>query len=238
MKLKKIVKGILEKIHLLRFINEIRSNINNHKMKKLFEKNRLSVLKEFDYLLTSNNINYSIAFGTLLGAVREGGFISHDTDVDVAIWFDIDYRKIEKILTANGFELIRRAETDNGDFSREDTYVKNGVLIDIFTFYPYDDKISYTTVFVPFNGCNTFNESFDKYGGVMPIQLGLPFSKETERIPFESISLPAIVNRYDFLLAKYGKNWRIPDASYEYTQMGDGFCKPRPDKLTKVLVWK
>lgn len=237
-KLKKIIKRILEKMHLLKYLDKIRTQRRERKMKKLFAKNRLAVIKEFDYLLTMNNINYSIAFGTLLGAVREGGFISHDMDIDAAIWYETDYRQIERILTSNGFELIRRAETDNGNFSREDTYVKDGVLIDIFTFYPYNDNLSYTTVFVPFDGCETFDESIKKIGGVMPVQLLLPYSKITERIPFESIDLPAIINRNDFILAKYGDNWRKPDPSYEYTNMREGFCKFRPDKVTKVLVWK
>lgn len=238
MNFKNVVKYILQKCNLLDPVLALRSKHLAKKRRNLFVKNRLSILGEFDALLTSNGISYSLAFGTLLGAVREKGFIPHDEDIDVAIWKDTNYIEIERVLTKNGFSLIRRTETDNGNFSREDTYMKKGVLIDVFTFYPYDDKNSYTTVYIPFPDCKTFNDSMVKHGGVMPVQLILPFSKETERIPFENIMLPAINNREDFIEAKYGKNWRIPTTDYEYTDMGEGIRKNREDKVTKVIIWK
>ncbi len=37
-------------------------------------------------ILDANNIQFMPVFGTLLGIVRQGNFIPHDTDVDMAIW--------------------------------------------------------------------------------------------------------------------------------------------------------
>ena len=217
--------------------------IEQKRKKRLIRKKGLDVLSEFDQILTTNNITYSLVFGTLLGAVREKGFIKHDLDIDVGVWYDKDNSRIEKILTTAGFELIRRSETDNGEFGREDTYMKNGVQIDIFYFYPFYENIeskanAYTTVYIPFPGCSSIKESIAVKGGVMPIQLILPFSYEVERIPFESLFLPVVTNRLDFVEARYGKNWRIPDPTFVYPKMGDVKCKYRSDKLTKILVWK
>ena len=43
------------------------------------------MLKELDEYLGEHGIQYSIMSGTLLGAVRHGGFIPWDDDIDIAV---------------------------------------------------------------------------------------------------------------------------------------------------------
>ena len=44
-----------------------------------------TLLKDVVHVLEENNIEYFISFGTLLGAVRHGGLIPWDTDVDILV---------------------------------------------------------------------------------------------------------------------------------------------------------
>lgn len=197
---------------------------------KAFLNNALDSLKKLDQVFQNNGVPYCLVFGTLLGAIREHGFIKHDLDVDVAIWYDVDNLFIEKILTDAGFRLERRIEVDNGTFGREETYTYNDVNIDLFYFYPYDDNLKYTLVFVPAESCNDFKDSMKKSGGLLPLQLMLPLEKKVKYVPFENISLPVPVNALDFLEARYGKNWRVPDPTFVYPKMGEVLFSYRYDK--------
>lgn len=60
----------------------------------------LELLTQFDSLCARLGITYWLDSGTLLGAVREGGFIPWDDDVDVCILAS-DFPKIKKLLHAN-----------------------------------------------------------------------------------------------------------------------------------------
>ena len=56
----------------------------------------IELLQEFDKFCKANNIKYSVAYGTLIGAVRHKGFIPWDDDIDVVVSRK-DYEKIIKI---------------------------------------------------------------------------------------------------------------------------------------------
>ncbi|MBR1744551.1 MAG: LicD family protein [Fibrobacter sp.] len=46
---------------------------------------QMSVLDEIDRICKENNLKYSLAYGTLLGAVRHKGYIAWDDDIDICL---------------------------------------------------------------------------------------------------------------------------------------------------------
>lgn len=110
----------------------------------------LEMLLEFDKLCRENNISYTLAGGTMIGAVRHKGFIPWDDDIDVYVLRD-DFNKIrhlfpKKLMGTKIFYQDHQTDPEyyyqfdklrmNGTIFKE-TFLENhkinqGVFIDIF----------------------------------------------------------------------------------------------------------
>lgn len=70
-------------------------------MKKMSQneckKEMLNILKYIDDICSKNNIHYSLIGGSLIGAIRHGGMIPWDDDIDIGLLYE-DYQKLIKIL--------------------------------------------------------------------------------------------------------------------------------------------
>ncbi len=117
----------------------------------------LEILKDVHKFCIENDIKYTLAYGTLIGAVRHKGFIPWDDDVDIMMTRE-NYEKFRRLYKGRKYKFVCR-EDDPGcllNFGRvvdtQDTecatmipwYLseeKTGVWIDIFPmdFIPDDD---------------------------------------------------------------------------------------------------
>ena len=115
----------------------------------------LEMLKYFDTLCQAHGITYWLSSGTLIGAVRHGGFIPWDDDVDVEMLRG-DYEKLVKVFEAmpNPEFVLQTHQTDYYYFApyaklrdrnsvikevntKVDLYYKyRGVFIDVFIMEP------------------------------------------------------------------------------------------------------
>lgn len=66
----------------------------------------LNILIEFDKICQANNLHYSLAGGTLLGAVRHNGFIPWDDDIDVCMPRP-EYEKFRSLFTSDKLFLSK-----------------------------------------------------------------------------------------------------------------------------------
>lgn len=80
-------------------INEIDTKYNDYDSDTLkhLQKVVMEIFKDFIELCDKNDIQYFLHAGTIIGAVRHGGFIPWDDEIDVALLRD-DYEKLLKIL--------------------------------------------------------------------------------------------------------------------------------------------
>jgi len=66
----------------------------------VIKKEAKNLLYYIDEILTSNELWYSLAYGSALGAVREHGFIEWDHDIDIVIQYP-DQNKVREVLKKN-----------------------------------------------------------------------------------------------------------------------------------------
>lgn len=184
------------------------------KNREVFHREGLAVMKDFHDCLTRGNVYYTLAFGTLLGAIREKGFIKHDNDIDVNIWAEDYSVALPDILESNGFKLIHRFLIDEGRLGREETYMKDGVGIDVFYIYRDDQNAPYCCDFLHPEGCISYSEGMKKYGGVISRKLYLPFEKLRKLTPFENYSFFVPENSHELLKARYGDTYMIPNPQW------------------------
>ena len=148
-------------------------------------------LKLLKLILEKNNIDFMLYFGTLLGAIRENDYISHDEDIDLAL-LEEDKMKFFNCLPEiieQGFEIAR--------YDRKGllSIIRNGEYID-FYFFRKKDEIVRT--------CS----------GILVPEV---FLINRTRIEFYGEQFSAPADYEGFLEFRYGANWRTPIkwANYE-----------------------
>ena len=113
------------------------------------QKHSLELLIEFDDFCKKNGLEYCLAWGTLLGAIRHKGFIPWDDDVDIAM--DLaNWSKLKAIVAEGRLPSYLRFEDtgfipgavvpkirDLRDNSITDNSGREGYFLDVFAFRRY-----------------------------------------------------------------------------------------------------
>ncbi len=114
----------------------------------------LDILKELDRICRKNNIQYYLAYGSCIGAVRHHGFIPWDDDIDIQMKME-DYLKFmeickteldEKYYLNNHFHDAKSyifwsqfGVKNSTSINRSMSHVHKpwGICVDIFPLFPY-----------------------------------------------------------------------------------------------------
>lgn len=117
----------------------------------------LELVKEVDRICRKNGIEYTLDGGTLLGAVREHGFLAWDDDADIAITrkeYNRFFEACKKDLDKDrfflqeyrtdpdypwGYSKLRMNGTELVQIGQEHLKFHDGIFIDIFVYDPVPD---------------------------------------------------------------------------------------------------
>lgn len=141
-------------------------------------------------ILDANHIPFMLSYGTLLGAVREHDFITHDEDIDLTL--KDEYRQkflsILPLLRENGLELVR--------YDRRGLYslMRNGEYIDLYFFVQEEDG------------------TWECGGNLIPDA----FMQEPEPIEFKGYTFMTHSDYIGMVSCEYGENWQTPCCFCEF----------------------
>lgn len=124
---------------------EVYRNCSREMRTLLYRHESAKILGIFDKVMRENNIPYTIAYGTLLGAVRDNNFIETDHDIDVIIldqdkqrYFDLKDEFKRNGLITNYSDYINRLEIDKSIDGVQSSR-KLHSYIDVFIFHKMED---------------------------------------------------------------------------------------------------
>lgn len=147
----------------------------------------LHILKE---ILDRRGVRFQLAFGTLLGAVREHDFISHDEDIDLAMLDEDRDSLLEALgeLYEAGFRVCR--------FDRRDllSLMRKGEYIDFYFYRPYADGLRSSSGWI----------NLERH---VAESIAITFKGEEYLVP---------ADWEEYLVGEYGRDWRTPVKYNDY----------------------
>ncbi|WP_435743046.1 methyltransferase domain-containing protein [Nocardioides sp. SYSU DS0663] len=168
-----------------------------------------------DVMRTECGVDGWIAFGTLLGAAREGAVIGHDSDIDLAYLSERDTPAemalelwgIARALRAHGMRVLHKsAAFITVLFSSPDGGTAS---IDVYTCFYIGDLLHETA---------TVRRRVPR-SAIVPLR----------EISFEGRMLPAPADPDAMLTVSYGPGWRVPDPSFRH--------EPGPEVTDRFDGW-
>lgn len=196
---------------LVRIVMEIQGKCDNRGIRKAMRCYGLRVCDAVYSALSEREIPYWADHGTLLGIVRENGFIKNDLDIDFSVPPQVRLSDVYAALEKLGFTL-KWGFAYRGEIV-EITVSYKGVGIDFFKCHPIDKRMG-NFVFVPKYDPETWQiVSVMAHERVRPQVRGLKCVRFGRSMEKARTYIPE--NAEEILEAEYG-DWRTPDSKTDF----------------------
>lgn len=204
---------------------------------KEIKESLLGILEKFDEICKAHNLEYSLAYGTMLGAVRHKGFIPWDDDVDIFMkradyekllslhWEDKNYEIKSSRYTKDYFYLFAKMVDKNTQIREPWRAEKNmGLFVDIFPIDYVDFNSSGEQLKKDMNTLSARIAKADTISGILGHKMAHHKSFSPRYIAkflFKTVTLPfrkQIIKNSDLMLVK------------EYNNKGSYCVQPSSDE--------
>jgi len=161
-------------------------------------------------ILNKHKCKWWLEAGTCLGAIRDNNFIDWDPDIDIGMdgRCAIHSKAFIKEFKDAGFSLYK--EWEHKDKKTEISFKRKGIKLDLFYFHK-KGNFYWHGVFGPDD-----KERWGKYMTFYPVVFPENLFSNLKEIFFRGkrCFTPFPVEQY--LMERYGKDWRRPDKNYKY----------------------
>lgn len=194
-----------------------RQNRIEDERRVIFQKYSLEALKTIKVVLDTENIEFWLDYGTLLGAIRENNFIAHDLDLDFGMFYSKDeIKKVEVIFEKNNIKKCREFILDGKIV--EQTFSYKGLCFDMF-YYFTDDKEMWAYGFTyrknklkkVSEGNKDISEGFDGMRYFVP-------KRSVEKYMFKGMECLVPEQPHEYLKENYGANYMTPIKEWDYVE--------------------
>ncbi|MBB6480753.1 LicD family protein [Spirochaeta isovalerica] len=205
------LKLIVSRLGLFVFFKRLFGPFLKSRKLKAFNKNKNRILKDLSSISDAGGL-FFLAFGTFLGAKRNGRIIPGDDDFDLGA-FIADFDKLDKLFRSYGFKrkLMINTSEKHPVLAK---YIKEKVIVDIFIHYPELGRtVCYDHVNINRN-TGLLNEI--RKTGHMVLYENSFTSFSLDRCELEGMSF-LCPKEESYLLEAYGEDYMIPDGNWTYT---------------------
>jgi len=170
---------------------------------KLKGKNCKKVLNTGMDILDEIDSTFMIGGGTLLGFIREAGFIPYDTDIDIDLFIreDEDYNQLVKDMLPKfekeGYELIRTQEYEGKLMQIAFNHKETNIIFDIYLYY-----LDWCEDFINVNEHGILIYPFSFYKS----RRGITVNGTLYNVPLDFEG---------YLNKRYGSGWKVPVTEHD-----------------------